>query len=196
MSLVACLPPLPACLPVPTHRHPSAPPACPRLCSCLLSKLHSGAGEALDADVYWADPGKTAVGPTDVLLYCYYGALLEIGRCGAGGGRRWYWCSVWWGRLWCLGELRPLVSLPPCPHRLCTALHSTIPHRPAPPRPAPPLGRRRYARALDLLLSALTAPTQVLNAITVACLKKWMLLSLVHTGAVPQLPRHTAPLVS
>lgn len=26
------------------------------------------------------DPTKTATTPTDVLLYCYYGALLEIGR--------------------------------------------------------------------------------------------------------------------
>ena len=26
------------------------------------------------------DPAKTACTPTDVLLYCYYGAMLEVGR--------------------------------------------------------------------------------------------------------------------
>ena len=36
----------------------------------------------MDADVYSVDPSKTACTPTDVLLYCYYGGLLEIGRCG------------------------------------------------------------------------------------------------------------------
>jgi COP9 signalosome complex subunit 3 len=101
---------------------------------CLLSKCYSGAGAALDADVFTVDPTKTATSPTDVLLYCYYGALLEIGR-------------------------------------------------------------RRYARALELLLTAVTAPTMVLNAITVACLKKYMLVSLLQSGAVPALPKHTAPLI-
>lgn len=48
--------------------------------SCLLARCYSGAGAALDADVYTVDPSKTATTPTDVLLYCYYGALLEIGR--------------------------------------------------------------------------------------------------------------------
>ena len=56
--------------------------------------------------------------------------------------------------------------------------------------------RRRYPRALELLLTALTAPTMVLNAITVACLKKFMLLSLMHAGSVPPLPKHTAPIVT
>lgn len=102
---------------------------------CLISKCYNGAGAALDADVYSVDPSKTATTPTDVLLYCYYGALLEIGR-------------------------------------------------------------RRYARALELLLAALTAPQMVLSAITVACLKKYMLLSLMATGSVPTLPKHTSALVT
>ena len=42
----------------------------------------------------------------------------------------------------------------------------------------------------------MTAPTLVLNAVTVACLKKFMLLSLMATGNVPSLPKHTAPLVT
>lgn len=45
-------------------------------------------------------------------------------------------------------------------------------------------------------MAAVTAPTIVLNAITVACLKKFMLLSLLQGGAVPALPKHTAQLVT
>lgn len=59
-----------------------------------------------------------------------------------------------------------------------------------------PRRRRRHPRALQLLLAALTAPTLLLSAITVACLKKFMLLSLVGSGAVPPLPKHTAALVT
>lgn len=61
--------------------------------------------------------------------------------------------------------------------------------------PLAPFRRRRYAHALELLLTAVTAPTMVLNAITVACLKKFMLVSLIHAGSVPQLPKYTAPIV-
>lgn len=46
----------------------------------------------------------------------------------------------------------------------------------------PPPCRRRYSRALQLLLTALTAPTMVLNAITVACLKKYILVQLLTAG--------------
>ncbi|KAL4423543.1 hypothetical protein ABPG77_006566 [Micractinium sp. CCAP 211/92] len=102
---------------------------------CLLSKCYGAAATLVEADIFTVDPTLTACTPTDVLLYCYYGALIEIGR-------------------------------------------------------------RRYAHALDLLLTAITAPTMVLNAITLACLKKFMLVSLVHAGAVPQLPKYTAPIVT
>ncbi len=44
-------------------------------------------------------------------------------------------------------------------------------------------GRKAYARALGLLLHGLTAPTQVVNAITVAMYKKYALVSLIHAGA-------------
>lgn len=75
------------------------------------------------------------------------------------------------------GVPRPTLECPPAtPHCCCC--------------------RRRYGRALELLLSALSAPTLVLSAITVACLKKWMLLHLLDRGSVPQLPKHTAPLVT
>ena len=56
--------------------------------------------------------------------------------------------------------------------------------------------RRRYPRALELLLAAVTLPTLVMNAITVACLKKYVLLFLMASGSVPALPKHTAPVVT
>lgn len=43
-------------------------------------------------------------------------------------------------------------------------------------------GRKRYSEALQLLLQALTAPTMVVNAITMTCYKLYVLVSLIHTG--------------
>lgn len=69
-------------------------------------------------------------------------------------------------------------------------------------------GRKQYARAVGLFLHGLTAPTQVVNAITVATYKKYALVSLIHTGATrcctlgtqepnpcaaDAIPNHTAP---
>lgn len=102
---------------------------------CLLSKCYNAAAPVLDADVYSVDPAKTACTATDVLLYCYYGAMLEIGR-------------------------------------------------------------RRYPRALHLLLTAITTPTMVISAITVACMKKHILVSLLHLGSAPPLPKLTPPIVA
>ena len=45
-------------------------------------------------------------------------------------------------------------------------------------------GRKQYARAVGLFLHGLTAPTQVVNAITVATYKKYALVSLIHMGAM------------
>ena len=47
---------------------------------------------------------------------------------------------------------------------------------------------RRYADALELFLYGLTAPTMVLNAITMCSYKKYILVSLLHTGTPPQKP--------
>eukprot|EP00798_Chlamydomonas_sp_ICE-L_P025440 gene25440-11100_t len=52
-------------------------------------------------------------------------------------------------------------------------------------------GRKQYARALDLLLQALTAPSMTGNAIVVAAYKKYVLTSLIHSGAVCPLPKFT-----
>ena len=43
-------------------------------------------------------------------------------------------------------------------------------------------GRRRYRAALGRLQAVLTAPTMVVNAITLAAYKKWLLLSLICHG--------------
>ena len=53
------------------------------------------------------------------------------------------------------------------------------------------IGKRRYRRALDLLLTAITVPTYVVNAITIACIKKYVLVALLHMGYVPDLPKET-----
>lgn len=45
-------------------------------------------------------------------------------------------------------------------------------------------GRRRYSEALQIFLQGLTAPTHVVNAITVATYKKYALVSLIHNGKI------------
>jgi len=97
---------------------------------CLLSKCYAAAVPLLASDLLQVDPAKTALTATDFLLYCYYGAMVCIGR-------------------------------------------------------------KVYSRALELLLQALTAPTLVANAITVNCFKKYVLVSLIHSGHLPSLPKFT-----
>ncbi len=46
----------------------------------------------------------------------------------------------------------------------------------------PPPGRKQYARALELLLQAVTAPALAGNAIVVAAYKKYVLVCLLHLG--------------
>jgi len=58
------------------------------------------------------------------------------------------------------------------------------------------IGRKRYSDALQLLLQALTAPTMVVNAITMTCYKLYVLVSLIYTGSVPSLPKFTPNVVS
>lgn len=111
---------------------------------------------------------------------------------GGGGGGSWGQGSA--EKALCIAALGQVRCFPTCP--LSLVLAPTAINHPPPAHTPAHTRRRRYPRALELLLTALTAPTMVLNAITVACLKKFMLLSLVHSGAVPPLPKHTAPLVT
>ena len=46
-------------------------------------------------------------------------------------------------------------------------------------------GRRQYDKALRMLLYALTAPTMVVNGITMAAHKKFVLVSIIQTGVAP-----------
>ncbi|CAK0785025.1 hypothetical protein CVIRNUC_008230 [Coccomyxa viridis] len=50
-------------------------------------------------------------------------------------------------------------------------------------------GLKEHAKALAMFLFALTAPTMVVNAITMAAFRKHALVSLIHTGAHQQLPK-------
>lgn len=43
-------------------------------------------------------------------------------------------------------------------------------------------GSKKYARSLELLLQALTAPAVVASAIVIAAYKKLVLVSLIQTG--------------
>lgn len=47
---------------------------------CLLAKSYNAAAPLLDVELTEVDPARTATGPTDLLLYCYYGGMVAAGR--------------------------------------------------------------------------------------------------------------------
>jgi hypothetical protein len=47
--------------------------------SCLLSKCYNAGAPLVAADIFRVEPSKTAVGPTDLLLYCYHGGMVAAG---------------------------------------------------------------------------------------------------------------------
>lgn len=47
--------------------------------SCLLAKTYNAAAPLLDVELTDVDPQRTATGPTDLLLYCYYGGMVATG---------------------------------------------------------------------------------------------------------------------
>ncbi len=51
----------------------------------------------------------------------------------------------------------------------------------------------RLREALRFFLSELTVPASQLSAIMVECYKKFVLVSLIHEGALPQIPEYVAP---
>ncbi|KXZ54866.1 hypothetical protein GPECTOR_4g938 [Gonium pectorale] len=56
-------------------------------------------------------------------------------------------------------------------------------------------GRKQHARALELLLQAVTAPSLAGNAIVAAAYKKYVLVCLIHAGALQPLPKFTSSCV-
>ncbi|PNW71934.1 hypothetical protein CHLRE_16g671100v5 [Chlamydomonas reinhardtii] len=57
------------------------------------------------------------------------------------------------------------------------------------------IGRKQHARALELLLQALTAPAVVGNAIVAAAYKKYVCVCLIHAGQLLPLPKFTSSCV-
>ncbi|KAH9330357.1 hypothetical protein KI387_002465, partial [Taxus chinensis] len=57
------------------------------------------------------------------------------------------------------------------------------------------IGLKRFSKALEFLQHAITAPTTSLTAITVEAYKKYVLVSLIHTGQVPSFPKYTPAVV-
>ncbi|CAM6121819.1 unnamed protein product [Calypogeia fissa] len=57
------------------------------------------------------------------------------------------------------------------------------------------IGLKRFGKALELLQQAITAPATVLNAITIASYKKFVLVCLIHNGQVPPFPKYTPSVV-
>lgn len=114
--------------PSPNHVSPMHAELCK---CCLLSRCYNAAIPVLSEPITEVDPATTAITPQDLLLYCYYGGMVHIGR-------------------------------------------------------------KEYAQALQLFLNALTAPTMVVSAITMAIFKKFMLVSLIHQGQPGSLPRYAS----
>jgi hypothetical protein len=55
------------------------PLRCTCACRCLLSKAYNAAAPLLELELTEVDPARTAVGATDLLLYCYYGGMVATG---------------------------------------------------------------------------------------------------------------------
>jgi len=57
------------------------------------------------------------------------------------------------------------------------------------------VGVKQYGKALDFFRLGFTAPAVVLSAIMVECYKKFVLVSLLHTGQVAAVPKYTSSVV-
>ncbi|KAL6769318.1 hypothetical protein ACKKBG_A30530 [Auxenochlorella protothecoides x Auxenochlorella symbiontica] len=102
---------------------------------CILTKNYHAALPFIEHEAYDVDPSKTGSTNLDVLLYCYYGGLVETTR-------------------------------------------------------------RRYACALWFFECALSVPSGVVSAVTIAAAKKWMLLHVLHKASVGVLPKSAPPILS
>ncbi|KAI9274806.1 hypothetical protein BDA99DRAFT_498636 [Phascolomyces articulosus] len=54
------------------------------------------------------------------------------------------------------------------------------------------IGNKNFERAIEFLVLTISAPAQVISAIQVEAYKKYILVSLIHLGRVPPLPRYTS----
>lgn len=57
------------------------------------------------------------------------------------------------------------------------------------------IGLKHFSKALEFFHHAITAPMTSLTAITVEAYKKYVLVSLIHTGQVPSFPKYTPVVV-
>eukprot|EP01018_Ginkgo_biloba_P022632 Gb_26185 [translate_table: standard] len=57
------------------------------------------------------------------------------------------------------------------------------------------IGLKRFSKALEFFQHAITAPTSSLTAMTVEAYKKYILVSLIHTGQVPAFPKYAPAVV-
>ncbi len=126
---------------------------------CVLSKFYSAALPILDQEVDDVDPKKTAMTAKDFLLFGYYGGLVYTGEQHDGASNIWY----------------HYMSVAPF-SRHTNALQFGVSHA---------VGVKNYSKALNMFLYTLTAPTMVVNAITMAAYKRYVLVSLIHAGGAP-----------
>ena len=168
-------------LPRPSRTHGSTLHTAPLL-RCLLARTYNAAAGLLEQDIFKVVPALTGVTPTDLQLYCYYGGMVAAGASERAGVR--------WGAMQRV-DPRTCALMVLCLQGCCASVSRHRPRAPsaAPPPtcllrppPLPPPGRKQWSRALELWLQAVTAPTFVGNAITVACYHKYVLASLIHAG--------------
>ena len=57
------------------------------------------------------------------------------------------------------------------------------------------VGEKKFSRALEFFLNALTVPASALSAIMIASYKKYILVCLLLHGDVPPIPEYTSPVV-
>jgi hypothetical protein len=135
---------------------------------CMLSRCYNAALPILARDVLDVDPRSTALTAKDFQLYCYYGGMIHTGRAAGLDSPSWLRATLhsdW--------TLSGLLIYTRCIGMLMYIRRGSL---------GDAAGLRRYAEALVLFLYGLTAPSMVLNAITMASYQKSILVSLIHTG--------------
>ena len=154
-----------------------------------MAKCYSAALPVLDQEFDDVDPKKTGMTARDFLLFCYYGGIIYTGGAATltVSGLQTSVCQDL-VRPWRTGKsmlmadhllvrLLPAHVCSPCIlvlHVKLAGLYRDV--------PAAHAGLKDHVKALAMFLFALTAPTMVVNAITMAAFRKHVLVSLIHTG--------------